>query len=787
MIASSLNWSSRTTNPSRTTNQWTLAVVAGGTALGVAARLLNHPGIAGACWAVTTGLALAPLTASVIWALLRRKLGVDIIALLAMAGALILGQYLAGAVVALMLAGGQWLEYFADSRARRELSSLIQRAPRTAHRCQGENVTSISIDEVGLGDLLLVKPGEVVPVDGVVVGATAVLDEAALTGEAVPVEHREGERVRSGAINSARSPFRLRAVALARDSTYAGIVRLVEQAQAAKAPLIRLADQYSMWFLPFAIVVALSAWLISGDPLRALGVLVVATPCPLILAAPVAIVSGISAAAGRGIIVKGGGALEALARCSVLVLDKTGTVTGGSPTITDVESFGRHSADELLQLAASLDQISPHVLAGPILKAANERQLNLYFPTYVSEELGSGIRGTVNGHHVQLGRSSWVLGDQPAPPQLRRLRRRTMFEGSSSVVVAIDGEIAGALIVEDPIRPDAPVTLRSLRQIGFQKIFLLTGDHEDIAKVVGDVLGVDRVFAERSPAEKVTAVQEARTGGTTVMVGDGINDAPALAAADVGVALGARGATASSEAADIVLLLDRIDRLADGVLIARRARHIALQSIFAGMGLSGIAMLAAAVGLLPPVTGALLQEVVDVLVILNALRALLLGRRQKSDDAEASRISQQIKEEHRHLLPGVKQIRQLADRLDLIPPTEARNELLTTRRFLLEQVLPHDDGEDATLYPIVARMIGGSDPTATMTRAHLEISHLVNLLGRTIDDLPPEGPDPEDVRELKRILYGLHAILSLHFAQEEEAFLSVLDSGPVSGHFAAAK
>jgi heavy metal translocating P-type ATPase len=775
VIAANLKWNAGTVN------RWTLAIIASGTIFGLAAHLLNHSGVSAALWAGTTGLALVPLTESVVVALWRRKLGVDIIALLAMLGALILGQYLAGAVVALMLAGGQALEQFADARARRELSSLVQRAPRRAHRCDGDGLTSINIDDVTFGDVLMVKPGEVVPVDGIVVGATAVLDEAALTGEAVPVEHREGERVRSGAVNAARNPFKIRAVALARDSTYAGIVRLVEQAQASKAPLIRLADQYSLWFLPVTIVTALSAWLLSGQPVRALAVLVVATPCPLILAAPVAIVSGISAAARRGIIIKGGGALETLARCTVLVLDKTGTVTGGSPTITDIESFGHYTADELLQFAASLDQISAHVLAGPILRAANERKLSLSFPSDVKEELGSGIRGIIDGHLVVLGKSTWVLGDQPTPAQLRRLRRRTMLEVSSSVVVAVDKELAGALTVEDPIRPEAPITLRSLRRIGFKKIFLLTGDHEDVAKVVGDVLGVDRVFAERSPAEKVSAVKEVRDHGTTVMVGDGINDAPALAAADVGIALGARGATASSEAADIVLLLDRIDRLADGVLIARRSRHIALQSIFVGMGLSGLAMLAAAMGLLQPIPGALLQEVIDFLVIVNALRALGVNRALKTAGTDLANISQQIRDEHRHLLPGIKNIRRVADHLDLIPPLQALRELLETRHFLTREVLPHDEGEDLKLYPTVAKTMGGTDPTATMTRAHLEISHLINLLSRTIDELPQEGPDQEDVRDLKRILYGLHAILSLHFAQEEESFLTVLEWGQHEG------
>ena len=756
-------------------NQVTLAVLAAGVAIGIVSHFANQPKIAAISWAGVTTLALLPLTASVATDLWHQKLGVDVIAFLAMACALVLGQYLAGAVIALMLSGGQALEQFADARARRELSSLLQRAPRLANRCEGENLTSINVDEVALGDLLLVKPGEVVPVDGIVVGATAILDEAALTGEPIPVEHREGEQVRSGAINASRGPFKLRAGALARDSTYAGIVRLVQQAQASKAPLLRLADRYSMWFLPIALAVALLAWFISGQAMRALAVLVVATPCPLILAAPIAIVSGISRAARRGIIVKGGGALETLARCVVLVLDKTGTVTGGSPVVTDIESFGPYSGNEILQFAASLDQISPHVLAAPILKAARERELALHFPRDVNEDLGSGIRGTVNGHFVEIGRSSWVLGGKEAPRQLRRLHRRTVLEGSSSVIVAVDKSVAGALVLEDPIRPDAALTIRSLRRVGFEKIFLLSGDHEDVANVVGDVLGVDRVYAERSPAEKVTVVEDVRHHGTTVMVGDGINDAPSLAAADVGVALGARGGTASSEAADIVLLVDRIDRIIEGVQIARRSRHIALQSIFVGMGLSTVAMFVAAVGLLPPVSGALLQEAIDLLVILNALRALGAKHQSRAEDAQLSEVSRLIRAEHQKLLPGITEIRRLADRLDSMPTLEARAELAKARQFLVDEVCPHEKIDDTKLYPMVAKVIGGVDPTATMSRAHLEISHLVNLLRRTLDELPPDGPDSEDVRELKRILYALHAILALHFAQEEESYLALLD------------
>ena len=383
-----------------------------------------------------------------------------------------------------------------------------------------------------------------------------------------------------------------------------------------------MADRYAIFFLPLTLAVSALAWIISGDPVRALAVLVVATPCPLILAVPVAIVSGLSRAARRGIIIKGGGALETLARGKILVLDKTGTITKGEPLLSGVESLGDYDPDELLKLSASLDQVSPHVLARPIVKAAIERGFYLSFPEGAAEEFGSGISGTVNGKRVKLGRMDWVLSGAPPEPRADRLHRRSLLDGSSCIFISVDGVPAGALILDDPVRPDAPLTIRALKRVGFQRIVMLTGDHKDVAVSVGAAIGIDKVLAERSPQEKVDAVLTECSEGITVMVGDGINDAAALASADVGVAMGARGATASSEAADVVLIVDRLDRLIEAVRIARRSRSIAFESIAVGMGLSIVAMLAAAAGFLVPVAGAILQEVIDTIVILNALRAL---------------------------------------------------------------------------------------------------------------------------------------------------------------------
>lgn len=755
-------------------NRAVLGGVVLGLLAGAVAWFAGAPQAAQVCWAVTTGLALLPLSVSVIREILAGHAGVDLIALLAMGGALMLEQYLAGAVIALMLSGGEALEDYADARARRELTALVTRTPRVVHRYEGQELAAPPIEDVQPGDRLLVKPGEVIPVDGVVEGEGAVIDEAALTGESVPVEKAEGDPVRSGTVNAASTPFTFRATATAERSTYAGIVRLVEEAQAAKAPLVRLADRYALFFLPLSLGLAGLAWLLSGDPVRALAVLVVATPCPLILAAPVAIVAGISRAARKGIIVKGGGALEVLGRGDVLVLDKTGTVTEGAPVLTDVVATGSLPPDELLRLAASVDLVSPHVLAAAIVKAARDRGLELTFPTEVVEDLGAGIRGKVGERIVSLGKASWVLHGEAPPTTLRKLRRRVLLEGSSAIFVAVDGRLAGAIVLDDPIRVDAPQTLRRLRRTGFDKIWMLTGDHADVAEVVGAALGVDRVLSERSPEEKVAAVREVLGDGTTIMVGDGINDAPALAAADVGVAMGARGATASSEAADVILLVDRLDRLDDAVRIARRSRGIALQSIWFGMGLSILGMIAAALGYLPPVAGALAQEVIDVAVIVNALRALS-GPRGRRDQERFRLAGETVRQEHRELSPRLREIRSIADRLDRLPPAEAKRELQQVRQFLVEELLPHEKAEDARIYPLVATLIGGEDPTAPMSRGHLEIARLVRVYSSLLDEIGDDVPDAEDLRELRRVLYGLHAILKLHFAQEEESYLAIMD------------
>lgn len=581
----------------------------------------DRHGAANTCWGAG---ALATLLVTLRWliqSLRRHRIGVDVIATLALVSSLLVGEYLAGAVVALMLATGHTLETYAQGRATRDLHELLARAPRRARRRTPDGgIQDVDVNEIRGGDRLLVGPGEVVPVDGVAEDA-ATLDESAVTGESQAVERRAGDRLASGVVN-AGAAFGLRAAATAAESTYAGIVRLAEAANAEKAPMVRLADRYAAAFVPFTLALAGIAWGVSGQFVRAVAVLVVATPCPLLLATPIAIVSGLSRAARRGVLVRNGGSLELLGRSQTLLVDKTGTLTAGRPETAGVTTAPGGNGDELLRLAASVEQLSSHVLAAAIVRAGRDRGMRLVVPTDVTEEPGQGVCGRVEGRLVRVGQHGEDLPDWAV-----RERQRAESDGLSTVWVSLDGALAGAVFLRDPVRPDAGDTVRRLRQAGFQLLIMVTGDRPEVAERVARAVGVDDVVARCSPQEKVARVRAESERAVTVMVGDGINDAPALATAGVGVALGATGATASADVADAVLSVDRLDRLADAVEIARRSRTIAVQSAGAGMGLAVVAMVAAAFGLLPPVAGAFLQEGIDVAVILNALRALGGGTR----------------------------------------------------------------------------------------------------------------------------------------------------------------
>ncbi len=558
---------------------------------------------------------LAALLAEIVSSLLKGDVGLDIVAALSMGAGLVFGEPLAANVVALMYAGGQGLEAFAAGRARREMTALMGRVARTALRFDGDDLHEVAIEAIGIGDRLLIRHGEVLPVDGIVERDEARLDLSALTGESVPVAVAPGGEGLSGSA-CVGPTFVLRATRPAAESTYAGIVRLVAAAEASRAPMVRLADRYALWFLALTLLIAGIAYGLTGDTRRVLAVLVVATPCPLILAVPVAWIAGMSRAARMGVLVKGGAVLEALSRIRTVILDKTGTLTHGQADIDLIHALDGEER-EILRLAASLDQASGHVVAEALVRAATARGLPLTLPEAVREEPGTGIEGMVDGRRVRIGGLSYVqqaCKEDAALPPAR--------PGSLRVAVAIDGRLAGAIELRDRVRADAQAVLNDLRAAGVEEIVLASGDRSDVVEEVGALLQLDRMLAELTPEAKVEAVRAATALGPVMMVGDGINDAPALAAAHVGVAMGARGAASSSEAAGVVLLVDRLEPLARAMAVARRSRRIALQSVIAGLGLSIAGMIAAACGYLAPVEGALLQEAIDIAVILNALRAL---------------------------------------------------------------------------------------------------------------------------------------------------------------------
>jgi heavy metal translocating P-type ATPase len=592
-------------------------------AAGLLARAGGLVGPATQLW--MAGLVLTGLP--VVWRTLRGALrghfASDIVASLAIVTAVVLVNPLPGLIVVLMQTGGEALERLAEGRASAAVRELEAQAPRVAHRWAGERLDDVAADDIATGDHLMVRPGELVPTDAVVVDGRSHVDTKAITGEPVPRLAEPGTLLLSGMANI-EGPLTVRATAPAGESQYARIVDLVRSAQASKAPLQRLADRYAVWFTPITLVVCALAWFASRDPQRVLAVLVVATPCPLILAVPVAVIGGINRAARRQIVFRHGGALEELGTVHTAVFDKTGTLTVGRPGVRTVHARPPFGVDEVLRLAAAVELRSSHVLARTVVDAANAVHATLPPATDVVEEPGRGIEGLADGRRVAIGSLAYFDARDPglAAGLAAMLAGLEHHEGTARSAVVIDGVPAAILEFADQVRPEVPALLARLKAAGITRTLLLTGDSGANAARVGASLGFDESIGDLLPEDKVVQVRAlVDRGEHVVMLGDGTNDAPALSAASVGVALASGGGGVTAEAADIVLLADDPGRLADALLISRRTLAIARQSIWAGLGLSGLAMAFAAVGMIPPTLGALLQEGIDVAVILNALRA----------------------------------------------------------------------------------------------------------------------------------------------------------------------
>jgi heavy metal translocating P-type ATPase len=545
--------------------------------------------------------------------------GIDLLAATAIIVSVVLGQYWAAIVVVLMLTGGEGLEDFAEHRAKNELDTLLKRAPRKALLLRKGKTYEVSVSELKISDKIIIKAGELVPADAIIIEGRASFDESSLTGESLPQTKEVKDQLLSGSVDL-DGPVTAQVIATAEDSQYQQIIRLVRSAAAAQAPFVRLADRYSIPFTFFAYGIGLMVWFISGHAIRFLEVIIVATPCPLLLAAPIALISGMARASRYGIIVKTGSAFERLAEARTIVFDKTGTLTHGQLTVDSIKVFGDHDEDEILRLAASLEQSSNHVLARAITMAAAEKKIKTIKARHVQEESGNGLRAILQGQVVVVGRLGYIKNlnvKLPSNFKTDKIKLTTTY-------VASNGVLIGAITLNDEIRPEAKATLDSLHALGIKETAILTGDNTEIANHIAKQLGIDDVYAEMLPADKIRAIEKFKNR-PLVFVGDGVNDAPALTAADVGIALGARGSMAASESADMVIMLDDLSKVATARSIAKRTFGIARQSILAGIGLSVALMVVFATGKFSALEGAIIQEVVDVFVIFNALRAHLIN------------------------------------------------------------------------------------------------------------------------------------------------------------------
>lgn len=562
-----------------------------------------------------------PLAWGMIQDLRHGKYGVDLLAITAIITAALMHEYWAGAVIVLMLTGGESLEDYAEHRAKKELDALLTRAPQKARIIRGRKEIEVRISEVKIGDKVVIRPGETVPVDGIILEGTTSLDESSLTGESLPQVKQPDAQVLSGSINL-DGEIIIKALHSAKDSQYEQIIKLVKSAAASQAPFVRLADRYAIPFTVISFGIAGTAWALSGQSIRFLEVLVVATPCPLILAAPIAIISGMSRAAKQGIIIKTGSALERLALAKTFGFDKTGTLTRGELKVTKVSTYSKFKKQEVLKLCASLAQSSNHITSKAIVAEAKLEKLALIKAKNVREIAGSGIVANISGRHVATGRLGLMQDydvEIPADFDSKSIQ-------STATFVAIDNKLAAIITFEDQVRTEAKKTLASLKTLGVKHTLMVTGDNKTTAGIIAKLVGIKDFFAEALPADKIRAIEKVKER-PVAFVGDGVNDAPVLTASDLGIALGARGSTAASESADVVIMMDDLHKVAESRSIAKRTFYIAKQSIWVGIAMSIALMLIFATGKFKPVYGAAIQELVDVVVIFNALRAHSSGRK----------------------------------------------------------------------------------------------------------------------------------------------------------------
>ncbi len=596
-----------------------IGLVAGG----LVSLAAGRPDIGSLVWYATLVIGGTPVVYHTLRGILKGKFAADIVAMLAIVTAVLTGEAFAGVIIVLMQTGGEALDDYGFRRASSSLEALIARAPKKANRKgRGGGIEQVEVREVAVGDTLIVRAGDLIPVDGSVTRGPAEVDESALTGEPLPRTKAEGDPLMSGALNVGQV-FEMTATRVSTESQYSRIVELVRKAEHEKPPIQRLADRYAVVFTPLTIGVAVLGWLITHNVSTVLAVLVVATPCPLILATPLAVICGVNRAAKESIIVKSGAAIEQIGRSRVVLFDKTGTLTYGSPVVERVVSLdGRES--EILRKAASIEQLSSHPVAKALAEDGMKRFGSLPMPTDFSEAPGQGVEADLDGEHIVVGSQRFCESrlSRPFDSKTGGILEHVREGGRMAAFVVIDDAPAGVVVFSDQLRAGVPAMIMRLRELGVEQTVMLTGDNKINAEVVALQAGIGRVEANLLPAQKVEAVRSlTRQYGRTIMVGDGINDAPALASATVGVAMGAHGTGISSEAADVVLLVDDVTKVADGIWIGQRMLRVAKQSIFFGLGASFVLMVIASLGYIQPAIGALLQEVIDVTVILNALRA----------------------------------------------------------------------------------------------------------------------------------------------------------------------